>query len=197
MNDTSSEHQKWLEDFILELRFRDVPGHLIGDAVSTVEAHLKDTGERSVDAFGLPGDYAENLDLPRRRPDGPGVWIGRTLAVAAFTVLLPSVTAIVTGTDFTVTVLLLALIIVTVAALVVVAVNLASIIRSWAVWHSGLLGMGIALAYAAVIGLTPDLVLLRLPAIPVAAAATVVVTGFVWRSVKSADPVIDPTVHTV
>ncbi|MBG6179446.1 hypothetical protein [Arthrobacter sp. CAN_A1] len=196
MNDTGIERRKWLEDFTLELRFRDVPGHLIGDAVSTVETHLEDTGERPLDAFGLPGDYADNLDLPRGRPAGPGAWIGRALAVAAMTVLPFAVTAIVTGTAVAVTALLLALILLAITALVVIAVNLESIVRSWAVWHSGLLGMGIALAYAAVIGLTPDLVLLRLPAIPVAAVAAVVVAGFIWQSVKSADPVIDPAVHT-
>ena len=169
---TSNEQRKWLEDFIVELRLRDVPGNLIGDAVSTVEAHLLDTGEQPVDAFGAPGEYADNLGLPGRPQGGAAVWAGRAAGVAAFTVLPFAITAVIAGTGFEVTVLLLTLILVACAALVVIALNLDAIVRSWSIWQSGLLGMGIALAYAAAVGLTPGVVLLRLPAIPVLIGAS-------------------------
>ena len=193
---TSNEQRKWLEDFIVELRLRDVPGALIGDAVSTVEAHLKDTGEQPRDAFGPPGEYADNLDLPGRRSGGAAVWAGRAAGVAAFTVLPFAITAVFTRAEFEVTPLLLLLILVACAALVVIAVNLDAIVRSWAIWQSGLLGMGIALAYAAAIGLAPEVVLLRLPAIPTLIGAGLAVVGFIWWAARSADPVTHPTART-
>ncbi|NOJ60205.1 hypothetical protein [Arthrobacter sp. 260] len=192
---TSNEQRKWLEDFIVELRLRDVPGDLIGDAVSTVEAHLQDTGESPIDAFGPPDEYAENLALPGRRNGGAMLWVGRAVGVAAFTVLPFAITPVVTGRDFEVTAVLLTLILVVCAALVVISVNLDAIVRSWAIWQSGLLGMGIALAVAAAIGLTPDVVFLRLPAIPMLVGACLAVAGFIWWAARSADPVVRPTLR--
>lgn len=61
-------NKRWLDDFTLELRLRDVPGSVIGDALETVEAHLKDSGESAVDVFGDPTTYADSLDLERRTP---------------------------------------------------------------------------------------------------------------------------------
>ncbi|GAA1124216.1 hypothetical protein [Arthrobacter flavus] len=189
---STTEHQKWLDEFILELRVRDVPGELIGDAVSTVEAHLRDTGEQPADAFGSPGDYAENLDLPGRRAPRGQTWILSEVALAAFTVLAFAVVALFTGSEFEVTGLLLALILANAVTGAVVIMNLDAIARSWSLWQGGLLGMAIAVTYALVIGLTPDPVLLTLPTIPVVVVTGLVSAGFIWHAVRGADPVTKP-----
>ncbi len=62
MNTTDSA--KWLDDFMVELRLRDVPGVAIGDAVATVEEHCSDSGEDAESAFGDAREYARSLDLP-------------------------------------------------------------------------------------------------------------------------------------
>lgn len=192
---STTEHQKWLDEFILELRVRDVPGDLIGDAVSTVEAHLRDTGEQPVDAFGSPGDYAENLDLPGRRAPRGQTWILSEVALAAFTVLAFAVVALFTNSDFEVTGLLLALILANAVTGAVVIMNLDAIARSWTLWQGGLLGTAIAVTYALVIGLTPDLVLLTLPAVPVVVVTGLVSAGFIWQAVRSSDPISKPAVQ--
>lgn len=61
-------NKRWLDDFTMELRLRDVPGSVIGDALETVESHLRDSGESAVDAFGDPTTYADSLELEGRTP---------------------------------------------------------------------------------------------------------------------------------
>lgn len=192
---TNSEQQKWLDEFTLELRVRNVPGHLIGDAVATVEAHLRDTGELPTDAFGSPGDYAAQLDLPGRRAPRAASWILIEIALVAFTVLAFAVIAMATRSDFDVTLLLSGIILANAVTGAVVLMNLDAIARSWAIWQGGLLGMVIAVTYGLIIGLTPDRSFLSLPAVPVAIVAGVVSAGFIWHAVRAADPVIKPVAH--
>lgn len=59
---------KWLAEMTLELRLRDVPGPVIGDALAAVETHCADAGQSAVEAFGDPRQYARSLTLPTHRP---------------------------------------------------------------------------------------------------------------------------------
>jgi hypothetical protein len=62
---TTADRQ-WIEEFVVELRLRDVPGDAIGDAVATVREFLGDSGQSAIEAFGTPRAYAASLDLPGR-----------------------------------------------------------------------------------------------------------------------------------
>ncbi|WP_030483487.1 HAAS signaling domain-containing protein [Nocardioides aequoreus] len=49
------------ERLLLALRMRDVPGDRIGEVLAEVEAHVAETGEDPVDAFGPPRRYADQV----------------------------------------------------------------------------------------------------------------------------------------
>lgn len=49
------------ERLLLALRVRDVPGDRIGEVLAEVEAHVAETGEDPVDAFGTPRRYADQV----------------------------------------------------------------------------------------------------------------------------------------
>lgn len=55
---------QWIEDFIVELRLRHVPGPVIGDAVASVHELLTDSGQSPEEAFGSAREYAAALELP-------------------------------------------------------------------------------------------------------------------------------------
>ncbi|GAA4890815.1 hypothetical protein GCM10025789_04280 [Tessaracoccus lubricantis] len=48
----------YTDDLALELRLLDVPGDRIGEILAEVDAHLAETGEEPVQAFGPVKDYA-------------------------------------------------------------------------------------------------------------------------------------------
>ncbi|WP_144794723.1 HAAS signaling domain-containing protein [Kocuria palustris] len=54
-------HRRWCDDFILELRLRDVPGAQIGDHLAEVESHCIETGTDPREAFGDPSEYARDM----------------------------------------------------------------------------------------------------------------------------------------
>jgi len=56
--------QGWVDDFVLELRLRDVSGSAIGAAVLEVESHMAAQTGDVEDVFGPPKEYAAALDLP-------------------------------------------------------------------------------------------------------------------------------------
>ncbi|HEV7950413.1 MAG TPA: hypothetical protein VGP24_11670 [Glaciihabitans sp.] len=60
---SSTLDQKWFDEFILELRLRDVSGEGIGDHLATVKEFVADSGESAEAAFGAPRDYVASLDL--------------------------------------------------------------------------------------------------------------------------------------
>ena len=71
-------HRRWCDDFILELRLRDVPGARIGDHLAEVESHCIETGTDPKDAFGDAREYAQEVgdadelrDLARDDLPGP------------------------------------------------------------------------------------------------------------------------------
>lgn len=48
----------WRDAFVLELRMREVPGTVIGEALAEVDAHCADSGQTPQEAFGDPVRYA-------------------------------------------------------------------------------------------------------------------------------------------
>lgn len=59
---------QYTDDLALELRLLDVPGDRIGQILAEVEAHVADTDEDPVDAFGDAREYARQFagpDAPR------------------------------------------------------------------------------------------------------------------------------------
>ncbi|WP_324653451.1 hypothetical protein [Georgenia sp. H159] len=86
-------HQDWCDDFVLELRLRDVPGPVIGDRLAEVEAHCADTGESPAEAFGDPTDYAMQLDEQSEPDLVSGVWKVVVNSAAQVLALLVGTTA--------------------------------------------------------------------------------------------------------
>ena len=88
--------KKWFDEFILELRLRDVLGSAIGDAVASARELLDDSGQSAEEAFGPARAYAESLELPRET--GPGVATrGLWPALVGLLSLLPFVQAATVG----------------------------------------------------------------------------------------------------
>lgn len=85
---TSTINDKWFDEFIIELRLRDVSGEGIGDHVATVKEFVADTGQSPEVAFGSPRDYAASLDLSEytRPVSVAGVVAESVLGLAAFLV---------------------------------------------------------------------------------------------------------------
>lgn len=73
---TTSSDKKWFDEFIVELRLRDVLGRSIGDAVASAREHLADSGQSAAEAFGPARVYAAALELPRETGKG---WASRGL----------------------------------------------------------------------------------------------------------------------
>lgn len=61
--------KKWLDDFTIALRAREVPGTQIGDAIKTVEEYCAESGQTPQEAFGAPGEYAAALQLGTEAAD--------------------------------------------------------------------------------------------------------------------------------
>lgn len=80
MNTRSREDQKYLDDLLLHLRWRDVPGARIGEILAEVEAHADATGEPLVEAFGSPKAYAKQWE--RGAPNGFRYWLPLLPAIA-------------------------------------------------------------------------------------------------------------------
>lgn len=79
----------WREAFVLELRLREVPGSVIGEALAEVDAHCADSGQTPLEAFGDPVRYAASR---AGGTTGPAVfrrtalrawWIGTAAIVGA------------------------------------------------------------------------------------------------------------------
>ena len=63
----------WHDELVLELRLREVPGAVIGDALAEVDAHCAATGESPEEAFGAPPSYADAVaDAVGARRRGSG-----------------------------------------------------------------------------------------------------------------------------
>ena len=52
---------KYTDDLHKALRFHEISGERMGEVLAEVEAHVAETGEDPVDAFGAPRDYARQV----------------------------------------------------------------------------------------------------------------------------------------
>ncbi|MGY1856093.1 hypothetical protein [Modestobacter sp. SYSU DS0290] len=76
---------RYCDDLLVALRVRDVPGPRIGEVLTEVRAHLADSGESPVAAFGAPEDYAAALTADRP-PTPARERVHEGLVAAAFAV---------------------------------------------------------------------------------------------------------------
>jgi hypothetical protein len=83
----------YVNRLVLALRMRDVPGNRIGQVVAELEAHVAESREAPVDAFGSAEEYADRvaaaLDRPatrRHRQALRGLLIAWPIALAAMLV---------------------------------------------------------------------------------------------------------------
>lgn len=100
-----SVDRDWANEFILELRMLDVPGQRIGDALVTVEAHVRDSGEPVGEAFGDAIAYARQLarDEPARAtPISARTVIAAVLGLAGMLTLPDALNAWFDGTTATI-----------------------------------------------------------------------------------------------
>lgn len=97
---------RWLDDFVLEARLRDVPGDRIGDALSEVEAHCRDSGDPAPTAFGDATAYARTIaeTYPTARPTTPLRNLGPLgVEIAGMTAVITAVGELARGRDVTLT----------------------------------------------------------------------------------------------
>ncbi len=199
----TDDTRSWLDELAVELRLRHVRGEAIGDAVSSVESHLAESGESATEAFGDPRSYAESLEFP---PDqyvstSPASWTGVLAPVVTgilgLTLAVDTVPALRDGHAVEVTwgrlaaLALLALIMVTAAR------ALGPILRH-PVLSSVTFGVAVVgLGLLPVLLQTPAFTVPALPALAVAGLFLVasVVTGYRQRS-QPADRITDPVSGT-
>ena len=189
----------WRDDFIVELRLRDVPGDQIGDALMTVETHVVDSEESAQEAFGDAKGYAARIAEVAGRVRSSGVvtpamvvgmvlgLAGMLLAARTFTSWLEGVPVAFTVGDVIGGVLLLALL----AALMFTGVLRQLVERQWLalVVPPVLIGVfvGIFLLFA-----EP---LLELPVVPAAIGALVLIvlrTVIAWNDEDGTDEITAP-----
>jgi hypothetical protein len=90
--------EAYTKELIYELRLRDIPGAVIGDAVAQVESHIADTGEDPADAFGPPADYAATFGSAKPVAHLlPKVLVGWLIGFTIAGVLIDGVFALVRG----------------------------------------------------------------------------------------------------
>lgn len=87
-------HQTWCDDFVVELRLRDVPGPVIGERLAEVEGHCAESGEGPAEAFGDPTRYAARIDEDSAPERVPGVWKISVLSSAQVLAMLVGTTAV-------------------------------------------------------------------------------------------------------
>lgn len=94
-----SVDRRWAEDFVVEQRLLGVPGGRIGDALVTVESHVRESGEHAQEAFGDPRAYAQALAGADGSPMlGSTTVVSLVLGLAGMLVTLLAVPAWLGGT---------------------------------------------------------------------------------------------------
>lgn len=87
-------HQKWCDDFVIELRLRDAPGRTIGEYLGEVEAHCAESGETPTEAFGDPAGYARQIDAGASPDRTSGIWAITGIAAAQVLAMLVGTSAV-------------------------------------------------------------------------------------------------------
>ncbi|WP_374928671.1 hypothetical protein [Kytococcus sedentarius] len=200
---TDRTTRDWLDELIVELRLRNVRGDAIGDAVTSVESHLAESGETAPEAFGYPREYAASLEFaPSQFTDHtPAAW-ARTLApvvtgLIGLTLATDAVPGLRDGHALELSWGRLAMLVLLTLVLVVVARAIGPLLR-----HPVLGAVALGTLVLA-LGLLPTL--WDATALSVSAVAALVVgIGFLAASVvtayrqrtQPADPVTDPLTGT-
>ncbi|MCM0639672.1 hypothetical protein [Cellulomonas wangsupingiae] len=190
----------WVDAFVLELRLRDVPGDLVGDALAEVESHVLDAGTSADDAFGDPRAYAATIaeTAARPTPDEPGAMVPPALGGAALVVAITGIVAWLGDGAVDVTGGTLAVVGAVLALPFVVQRYGTPVLRYlvessfWRIWllvtASGLLLAGVALVGRAWQVATVAAPALTVPALVVVAVAAVL--GL--RDASDVDPLLPP-----
>lgn len=198
MNATAEK--KWIEDFILELRLREVRGDAIGDAVASVKELLADTGQAPEQVFGTPRAYANQLDLPLVENAGfdPRSTIGFGIGVLALLIYSPAIWAYFEGKPLGYSLPQLLLLLVPVLVVATIPLYVEKLIHKvWIIFPLLFLSSGAAVASTFLAPVTVEEAWLQVEALPVAAiAAVILVATAVWDVRKSTripdDPIINP-----
>lgn len=197
---SNTAEKKWIDDFILELRLREVHGEAIGDAVASVKELLADTGQAPEQVFGTPRSYANQLDLPLVENAGfdPRATIGFGIGVLALLIYSPAMWAHFEGKPLGYSLPQLLLLLVPVLVVATIPLYVEKLIRKiWIIFPLLALCSGAAVASSFMAPATTEEAWLQVEALPVAAiAAVILVATAVWDIRKSTripeDPVIDP-----
>ncbi|WP_313566363.1 hypothetical protein [Mobilicoccus sp.] len=195
---TLSQHKRWFDDMVLELRLRDIDGAAIGDAVAAARAHCEDSGETPTQAFGDPREYARSLPFGEgRQVDTPaGEWARVLAPVAAgligFSLMTGAVPAVVQGRDVDVVWGGLASAAVLIGATLLAMRHLRALLEKPV---RGLLlvgGLFVVLVLLPVLWSTPALAMSPLAAAITGAVALGLSVVLGRRARDLADPVVDP-----
>lgn len=82
------DHQKWCDDFVVELRLMGASGDVIGDRLAEVETHCAESGELPQEAFGDAAAYGRSVGAESSKVSGEGVWMSAALSVGQVLALL-------------------------------------------------------------------------------------------------------------
>lgn len=197
---STTAEKKWIDDFVIELRLREVRGDAIGDAVAAVKELLADSGENPLQAFGTPRQYAKQLELPLVEGAGfdPGATLAPALGALALLVYSPAVWAFFGDEPLGYSLPQVLLLLVPLLIVAALPLYLDKLVRHFWVF-AAVFGLSIAAAiasasFAPAPGTTPWL---RADALIVSAvSALVLLAAFLWGIRDSArtpdDPIVDP-----
>jgi len=100
--------RKYRDELILALRLRDISGARVGEVLAEVEAHVAETGEDPMVAFGPPKEYAakvaEQLDTRTGKPSKLRTVVGTvTVGVLTYVGVSMLISGLTTGDRIPVT----------------------------------------------------------------------------------------------
>ncbi|TFD49871.1 hypothetical protein E3T55_10620 [Cryobacterium frigoriphilum] len=196
------ENEKWLENLTMELRLLDVNGTRIGDAVATAREFLDDSGELAEDSFGSPQHYAAELNLPAIPEAAQGVRLAVVrggLGVLGMFALVEAVVPLLNDEPVILGPVVLAIYLFTLIMIALLPTLVPVMVRMRrrgaiiGIVTAALLGGTIPALLALWAG---DLVLLSLPALPVAiVGAVLLLAPALWSQLRHSltdDPIIAP-----
>ncbi len=189
----------WVDDLVLELRLRDVPGDVIGDTLAEVDAHVVDSGTPAHEAFGDPVAYAVQIAEHTRKvaPDDPRDMVAPAVSGVAFLGLLTAATGWFDERTATITLGTVAI-----AALLAVlpfvvqrfGTPILRLVVEQPLWRSTLLATVSTAPFVALGVLGRHVVLVSVPAVPLGAVALVALaaTTVVVTRRTPVDPLVGP-----
>lgn len=196
--------ESWAETFVIELRLRDAPGRVIGDALAEVESHCAESGETAAEAFGEPVAYARSLALaaePAPDPLPMGGALRWALQAVGLLVTTVGTTAWQAGDPLELTTGLVALTVVVGASILAVSRAADRALR-FVIAHPVMAWAVTVVHLAVLVGLLLllDDVLVRVPAGPASAVGIALLVGgtvAVLRDLHGTDLAEDPVTATL